>query len=123
MADTNGALAKQYEIDAEELEKAKSSIRDLQVELLEDTIRLYPLFETYGIDLTLEIEGRLHVMDWYLRLDPVSGRLGSLPLPSGTLRRAVDQIFESPENMEKFRLPSGIRDIKIDHGQLLVSSR
>ena len=58
-----------------------------------------------------------------IRLEPVRGRIGSLPLPAGTLQKAVDKMFESPENREKFRLPSNIRDIKIDRGRLVVTSR
>ncbi len=119
---TIDTVLEQYEIGEESFEEAKSSIRDLQVELLTETLRLYALFETYGIDLSLEIEGRLRVQDGYLRLDPIRGRLGSLPLPSGTLQSAVDKIFEAPDNREKFRLPPNIRDIKIDRGQLVVSS-
>lgn len=119
---TIDTVLEQYEIDEESFEKAKSSMRDLQVELLAETLRLYALFETYGIELSLEIEGRLHVQDGYLRLDPIRGRLGSLPLPSGTLQSAVDKIFEAPENREKFRLPPDIREIRIDRGRLVVSS-
>ncbi|MBN2243075.1 MAG: zinc ribbon domain-containing protein [Acidobacteria bacterium] len=122
-AETIGAGLKQYEIDEEELEKAKSSIRDLRVELLQDTVRLYALFETHGIDLSLEIEGRLRAEDGYLKMDPVGGRLGSLPLPPATLRSAVDKVFESRENREKFKLPAGIRDMRIDRGRLVVSSQ
>jgi hypothetical protein len=120
--DSVDAVLQQYEIDEEELEKAKSSMHDLQVELLEDTLRLYALFEAYGIDLSLEIEGRLLVRNGCLRLEPIRGRLGSLPLPSATLQKAVDRLFESPENREQFRLPPTIRDIKIDNGRLIVSS-
>jgi hypothetical protein len=111
------------EPSAEEIERAKSSIRDLQVELRDDAVRLYALFEAYGVDLSLEIEARLHVDGGYLRLEPLGGRLGSLPVPAGALKKAVDRMFESPENREKFRLPDHIRDIRIDRGQLIVSAQ
>lgn len=121
--DSIDTVLQQYEIDEEEIRKAKSSIRDLRIELLEDTLRLYALFETYGIDLSLEIEARLGIRNGYLRLEPVRGRLGSLPLPSVTLQKAVDGLFESPENREKFRLPPNIRDVSIDGGRLVVSTQ
>ena len=121
--DSIDTVLQKFEIDEEELEKAKSSMHDLQIELLEDTLRLYALFEACGIDLSLEIEGRLLVRNGCLRLEPIRGRLGSLPLPSSTLQKAVDRLFESPENREKFRLPSAIRDIKIENGRLIVSSQ
>jgi hypothetical protein len=113
----------EYGIDEDTVEKAKSSIRDIRVELLNDTLLLYAVFDTHGVDLSLEFEGRVLVKDGCLRLAPLRGRLGSLPLPSGILQSAMDKLFESPENREKFRLPPYIRDMKIDGGQLVVSSR
>ena len=68
------------------LEKVKSSIRDVKVELLEDSICVYAIFELHGMELSLEIEGRILVQDGYLRLEPTRGKLGSLPLLAGTLR-------------------------------------
>jgi len=113
----------EYELDEAVIEKAKSSIRDIQVDLMDDTLCIYAIFDMHGIDLSLELEGHILVEDGYLRLVPVRGKLGSLPLPSGTLQSATTKLFESPENREKFRVPSYIRDMQIDGNQLIVSSR
>ncbi|MEJ2244593.1 MAG: hypothetical protein P8Y80_00685 [Acidobacteriota bacterium] len=113
----------EYEWNEEAVEKAKSSIRDIRVDLLDDTLRLYAIFDMHGMDLSLELEARLGIENGSLRLIPVRGKLGSLPLPSGTLARAMKKLYASPENREKFRLPPYIRDMKIESGQLIVSSR
>jgi hypothetical protein len=35
----------------------------------------------------------------------------------------ANRLFDSPENREKFRLPPHIQDMRIEHGQLIVTSR
>ncbi len=86
-------------------------------------MRVHTLFELYGKSLSLELEGKVTTRDGYLRFEPSSGKLGSLPLPGATLRRAVDRLFESPENREKFRLPPEIEDIRVEERKLIVSAR
>jgi len=73
--------------------------------------------------MLLELDGRVFVQDGYLRLAPAGGKLGSLPLPSAALQRILGQIFDSPQNKEKFKLPPGIQDITIRNGQLTIASQ
>jgi hypothetical protein len=110
-------------ISNETLEQAQTSVRDVKIELLEKSLRVYALFDLHGMDLSLEIEGQPVVRDGYIKLEPSSGKLGSLPLMAGTLQQATARIFDSPENKEKFKLPPDIRDIRIEQGQLVVISR
>lgn len=110
-------------VEAPNIEQVKSTIRDVRIELREGTMRAYVAFDLYGKDLSLELEGRLVVRDGYLSLEPTSGKLGSLPLFSGTLKSAAERVFDSPENKEKFRLPPHIRDMRVERGLLIISSR
>ena len=105
------------------LEQVQSSVRDVEVELREDSLRAYAKFDLHGMDLSLELEGRLLVRDGYLRLEATSGKLGSLPLLAGALRGATSRLFDSPENKEKFRMPPYIQDVRIERGQLIITSR
>jgi hypothetical protein len=104
-------------------QQAPSSVRDVKVELLEDSLRLYALFDLHGMDLSLELDGELLVRDGCVRLEPTGGRLGSLPLTAGMLQSISKRLFDAPENKEKLRLPPGILDMRIEHGQLVVTSR
>lgn len=101
---------------------AQARLRDLKVQLREETLVVYAVVDVYGKDVSLEIEGEILNRDGYLYLNAVGGKLGSLPLSEGMLRRLTDRVFTSPENREKFRLPSGIRDVRIKNGRLLVLS-
>jgi hypothetical protein len=105
------------------LQQVQSSLRDVKINLVGEELRAYVLFNLYGKDLTLQLEGRLVVADGRVRLRPTRGMLGSLPIPQMTLDRAVSRLFDSPENRESFQLPPEIKDIRVANGELLVSYR
>jgi hypothetical protein len=77
----------------------------------------------HGMDLSLELDGRIEVQDGYVRLQPTGGKLGSLPLKAAMLQSVVDRLFDSPENKEKFRLPPHIEEMSIENGKLIVTPR
>ena len=101
----------------------QAAVEDVKLDLLDDRVRAYVGFNLYGKTLSLLLEGRLEVVDGYLRFQPVKGKFGSLPLPGPTLDAAVERLFESAENREKFLLPSNVRDVKIENSNLVVSYR
>jgi len=47
--------------------------------------------------------------------------LGSLPIPQMALNRAVQGLFESPQNRENFKLPPEIANIQVENSQLAIS--
>jgi hypothetical protein len=106
---------------AEQIEQMKSAVRDVKVELVEDRARAYVVFDFHGKDLTLQLEGRLGTQNGYLRFEPVSGQIGSLPIPQSALEEAVRRMMESPENREKLKLPDGLSDLKIENGEVVAS--
>jgi hypothetical protein len=110
-------------LDEASLQQAQSSIREIKVELRSNTVLLYAIFKRFGMDISLELEGRLFVEDGYLRMQPIAGKLGSLPLMAGTLRVLAHRLFDSPDNMEKFKLPPYIKDVAIENGHMVVTSR
>jgi len=107
----------------EQIEQVRSSVRDVKVELIDDRVRAYVLFDFHGKDLTLQLEGRLSAANGYLRFEPVSGQLGSLPIPQSSLEAAVQKMMDSPENREKLKLPAEISSLKIENGELLATYR
>jgi hypothetical protein len=104
------------------VEQVRTSVREVKMGLKEDCLLAYVAFDLYGMALSLELEGRVVVEDGYLRLEPIRGRLGSLPLLAGSLESATHRLFDAPQNREKFHLPPQIRDISIQDGRLLISS-
>src|SRR5262245_12832025 len=104
-------------------EEVQSNVRDIQVHMQGDRMTAYVLFDLYGKDLSLTLEGRLSVEGGYLRLSPTRMMLGSLPIPQATVERAVGSLFDSPQNRERFRLPPNVRDLRVENGQLVVALR
>jgi hypothetical protein len=104
-----------------DIEQARSSVRDVKVQMEGDQVRAYVIFDVHGKDMTLELVGRLGSSDGFLKFEPVSGKLGSLPIPQSTLEAAVQRLMESPENREKLRLPSDISEMHIENGQLVAT--
>src|SRR5713226_5972953 len=109
--------------NAEQVEQVRSSVRDVKVELVDDRVRAYVVFDFHGKDMTLQLEGRLGASNGYLHFEPVSGHFGSLPIPQSALETAVQKMMESPENREKLKLPREISDLRIENGELLATYR
>jgi hypothetical protein len=105
----------------EDVEKMRSSVRDVKVTMDGDRVKAYVVFDVHGKDMTLELEGRLGATNGYLQFVPVSGQIGSLPIPQSTLETAVQRLMESPENREKLRLPPDISDLHIENGELVAT--
>ena len=108
-------------VSDKDLEQARSSVRDVKVQMVGDQVHAYVVFDMHGKDLTMELAGRLGSSDGFLRFEPVSGQLGSLPIPQSTLKSAVARLMNSPENKEKLRLPAGIREMHIENGELVAT--
>ena len=93
----------------------------MKVELVEDRVRAYVVFDMHGKDVTLQLEGNLNAENGYLNFTPVSGQIGSLPLPPSALQTAMRHILENPENREKFKLPADMSDLKIVNGEVVAT--
>jgi hypothetical protein len=122
-ADPNSGIPSSSGTSAEQVEQVRSSVRDVKVELIDDRVRAYVVFDFHGKDMTLQLEGRLAATNGYLRFEPVSGQIGSLPIPQSTLQTAVEKMMDSPENREKLRLPAEISGLRIENGELLATYR
>jgi hypothetical protein len=102
------------------IDQIQSSVKDVKVDMVGDVVKAYVIFDFHGKDLSLELDGHLSADNGYMKFVPISGKLGSLPLPQSTLEEAVDKLMSSPENREKLKLPADISDIKIEDGHAVV---
>jgi hypothetical protein len=93
------------------IDQIQSSVKDVKVDMVGDVVKAYVIFDFHGKDLS---------ENGYMKFVPISGKLGSLPLPQSTLNEAVDKLMSSPENREKLKLPDDINNIQIVNGQAVV---
>jgi hypothetical protein len=105
----------------QEVEEMRSNVRDFKVQLMDDRVKAYLVFDVHGKDMTLQLEGRLGAQNGYLRFEPLSGQFGSLPIPQSALESAVQRLMDSPENREKLKLPAEISDLRIQNGEVVAS--
>ena len=108
---------------SQEVEQMRSNVRDFKIQLVDDRVKAYVLFDVHGKDMSLQLEGRLGAQNGYLNFELMSGQIGSLPIPQSTLESAVRRIMESPENREKLKLPPQIADLRIENGEVVASYR
>ena len=106
--------------DPRSLEDVQSTVKDVKVDMVGDLVKAYVIFDFHGKDISLELDGHLSAENGFMKFEPVSGKLGSLPLPQATLNAAVEKMMASPENRDKLRLPADISDIKIVDGQAVI---
>jgi hypothetical protein len=102
-------------------EQVRSSVRDVKVQMEGDVVKAYMVFDVHGKDMTLELAGRLGAQDGFLKFEPVSGQIGSFPIPQSALASAVQKLMESPVNREKLKLPADIQDLHIENGELVAT--
>jgi len=105
------------------VEEMSSKVLDVRTHMENDLIVAHVLFELYGKNVSLELHGHLGIRDGYLHLDPTALWIGSLPIPESTVKGAVDRLFSDPAHRETFRVPAGIRDIRVQDGQLVIDRR
>ncbi|HTU33954.1 MAG TPA: hypothetical protein VMF66_09145 [Candidatus Acidoferrum sp.] len=103
------------------VEQVQSSVKDVKIDMEGDLITAYVVFDFHGEDLSLELDGHVFTENGYLQFDPISGKLGSFPLPQSTLNSAVQKLMASPENREKLKLPQGISDVQVVDGHVVVT--
>jgi len=118
--DAPGGTPSAEQPTTDDVEQMRSNVKDVKVQLLGDRVRAYVVFDVHGKDMTLQLEGKLGAENGFLRFEPVSGQIGALPIPQGTLEAAVRKMMESPENREKLKLPSDISDLKIENGEVVA---
>src|SRR5258707_7554835 len=104
----------------QEVEQMRSNVRDFKVQLIEDRVKAYLVFDVHGKDMTLRLEGRLGAQNAYFRFEPLSGEFGSLPIPQSALESAVQRMMDSPENREKLKAPAETSDLRIQKGEVVV---
>ncbi|MCS6292860.1 MAG: hypothetical protein H8J66_07285 [Nitrospira sp.] len=105
------------------VEEVQSALKDVRMNLAGNQLKAYALFHLYGKDISLQLDGTLETRDGYVRLTPTAGKLGALPIPQTMLGHVVAQLFESPQNREKFHLPPQIQSVRVENNTLVITSQ
>jgi hypothetical protein len=101
-------------------ENTAAVVRDLKFKLFEDRMRVYVIATVQGKDITVVIDGKVHTVNGYLDFEPLSGKIGALPMPKTSLKRAVEQMAASPDTRGFMRLPNNLHDLYVEDGKVVV---
>jgi len=105
------------------VQEVQFALKDVRMNLMGNQLRAYVLFALYGKEISLQLDGTIETQVGYIRLKPTAGKLGSLPIPSTTLNYVVHQLFDSPQNRDKFQLPPQIESVRIENNTLVIATR
>ena len=105
------------------VKEVRSAMKDIRMHLTGNQLQAYTRFVIYGKEVSLQLDGSLETQNGYIRFKPTSGKIGSLPIPSFTLDRVVHELFDSPQNRERFQLPPEIESARIEHRSLVITTR
>lgn len=105
----------------QDLQQGHSNVRDVKIQLVDNRVKAYVVFDVHGKHMTLQLEGHLSAQNGYLNFDPVGGQIGSLPIPQSALESAIRRLMESPQNREKLKLPRHIADLHVENGEIVAN--
>jgi hypothetical protein len=105
------------------IQGVQSALKDVRINMVDHRLRAYALFTLYGRDISLQLDGTLETSDGVLRVKPIAGKLGSMPIPRSTLEHVVQKLFDSPQNRDNFKLPPQIASVWIENSALVVVTR
>jgi hypothetical protein len=108
-------------VDPNTITEARSTVKDVKIDMDGDLIKAYVIFDFHGKDLSLELDGHLGAQDGYLSFQPVAGKFGSLPLPQSALQAAVDRLMSSPRNREALKLPPDVSNIQVADSHVVIT--
>ena len=103
------------------MQVAPTPVRDLRLVLIKDRIHMYLAFDFHGKDLTFELEGKVRTVNGFAEFEPLSGKLGALPIPKSALQSSMHRMMESPRTREALRLPSNLSDVHVEEGRIVAT--
>ena len=101
--------------------RQSTAVRDVEVHLVNDLIGVHIAVAAYGQAMTMDVAGTLRTEDGFIRFDPVSGKIGALPIPASALKSAVRQAMASSQSQNDMRLPANLKDLRVEGGRLIAT--
>jgi hypothetical protein len=103
---------------AMEFPGAVPSIKDYQVSMEGDIVRGQFLTQIAGKDVYLTLAGHLGAKDGYATFDATEVKVGDLPVPAALVNEVLQK--KLTEQRDQLKLPSNVKDIKVENGELVL---
>jgi hypothetical protein len=102
---------------AMEFPGAVPNIKDYQVSMDGDIIRGQFLTQIAGKDVYLTLAGHLGSKDGYATFDATEVKVGDLSVPASLVNGVLQK--KLAEQRDQLKLPSDVKDIKVENGELV----
>jgi hypothetical protein len=96
---------------------AVPNIRDYQVSMDGDIVRGQFLTQIAGKDVYLTLAGHLGSKDGYVTFDATEVKVGDLSVPTALVNEVLQK--KLAEQREQLKLPSNVKDLKVENGELV----
>jgi hypothetical protein len=96
-------------------------VKDYQVKLEGDIA--YGQFATQvaGKDVYVTLAGHLGSQDGYITFDPTEFKVGDMAIPISLVNTALQK--KLAEQRDQLKLPEGIRDLRVENGELVITQK
>jgi len=101
----------------------RASVRQLTIKLRNDILQAHFVLGIRETEVAFDMEGQLYTADGRLKFDPLSGRIGDLPVPRSILASAATKLLNSPAAHDRTVLPENISDLRVQNGTALPPHR
>jgi len=102
---------------AMEFPGAVPNIKDYQISMDGDIVRGQFLTQIAGKDVYLTLAGRLGSKDGYATFDATEVKVGDLPVPASLVNEVLQK--KLAEQRDQLKLPSNVKDLKVENGELV----
>ncbi|HLX83048.1 MAG TPA: hypothetical protein VKR59_04080 [Terriglobales bacterium] len=102
---------------AMEFPGAVPSVKDYQVSMDGDVVRGQFLTQIAGKDVYLTLAGHLGSKDGYATFDATEIKVGDLSVPVSLVNEVLQKKLN--EQRDQLKLPSGVKDLKVENGELV----
>ena len=96
-------------------------VKDYQVNLDGDVARGQFVTHVAGKDIYVTLAGHLGSQDGYVTFDPTEFKIGDLNIPVSLVNSALQK--KLAEQRQQLRLPDGVRSLRVENGELVVSQK
>jgi len=114
---TNGPSASAAPSGSMEFPGPVPNIKDYQVSMDGDVVRGQFLTQIAGKDVYLTLAGHLHAKDGYATFDATEVKLGDLSVPVSLVNDVLQKRLA--EQRDQLKLPTNVKDIKVENGELV----
>lgn len=103
--------------------EAQAEVKNTRVAFEGDEVIAQAATVRYGRDVYVTVRGHLSNNNGYLEFTPTGFKIGEMTIPVSMVAPKLQEKLSEPANHEKLKLPDFVRDLRIENGQLVMTTK